>query len=149
MVAVGDLTASGGAERQFTDLFEYFHRTYGERVTLITTRAALEQLRRAGRVADERGVTALSLGSTPARGRFNVAWMTVLLVLKTLGRRFDVVHLCLPTPSYVPYAALMTRLPRRMRPRVALNVIDCTLAHNLDGTVPSDLYEQQVMDAHR
>ena len=149
MVAVSDLSASGGAERQFTDLFEYFRRAHGGCVSLFTARAALARLRQSGRVADDAHVVALPLGSAPARGWSNVAWMTALLLLKTLGRGFDIVHLCLPTPSYVAYAALMTRLPRSLRPRVVLNVIDCTLAHNLVSNAPADLYEQQVVDAHR
>jgi glycosyltransferase involved in cell wall biosynthesis len=75
--------------------------------------------------------------------------MTVLLAWVSLWRRFDVVHVCLPTPSYVPFAALISRLPRALRPRVVLNVIDCTLAHNLTSGLAADRYEQQVMEAHR
>jgi glycosyltransferase involved in cell wall biosynthesis len=149
MVAVSDLSASGGAERQFTDLFQHFRRCHRGRVTLVTARAALERLRQAGRVADADGVIALPMGRTPARGRLGIAWMTLLLLRTTIGRGFDVVHLCLPTPSYVPYAALITRLPRAWRPRVVLTVIDCTLAHNIGSGRPTDLYEQQVVDAHR
>ena len=149
MVAVGDLTASGGAERQFSDVFEHFRRAGIHDVTLITARAALTRLREAGRLRQGDGVIALPLGSAPARGRLNVAWMTVLLLAVSLWRRFEVVHLCLPTPSYVPFAAVVSRLPRAIRPRVVLNVIDCTLAHNLRSGEAADLYEQQVVDAHR
>ena len=149
MVAVSDLSASGGAERHFTDVFEHFRRTHQGRVTLVSARAAVDRLKQAGRVAQADGIVALSLGSAPARGRLNVAWMTTLLLLRTFGRGFDVVHLCLPTPSYVPYAAIVTRLPRALRPRVVLNVIDCTVAHNLASRTPADLYERQVIDAHR
>jgi len=49
----------------------------------------------------------------------------------------------------VPYAAMVTRLPAAIRPRVAVTVVDCTLAPNLGGGRPTDLYEQQVLDAHR
>lgn len=149
MVAIGDLGASGGAEREFFDVFEYFRQTRGNRVSLVTARGALERLREAGRAGHEDGVVALSLGSAPARGLVNIAWMTCLLMWSTLGRGIDVVHVCLPTPSYVPYAALMTLLPRFARPRVVLNVVDCTLAGNLLTGGPIDLYEQQVVDAHR
>jgi glycosyltransferase involved in cell wall biosynthesis len=148
MAAVSDLAASGGAERQFTDLFEHFQRTRGGSVSLITTAAAVSQLRHTGRLQEDDGIVALPLGRTPTRGSLNVAWMTMLLLFTTLGRRFDVVHLCLPTPAYVPYAALMTRLPRALRPRVVLNVIDCTLVRSLESA-PSDVYERQVLDAHR
>jgi glycosyltransferase involved in cell wall biosynthesis len=49
----------------------------------------------------------------------------------------------------VPYAAVLTRLPRAVRPRLVLTVIDCTLAHNLVANAAADWYEQQVVDAHR
>jgi glycosyltransferase involved in cell wall biosynthesis len=149
MIGVGDLSGSGGAERQFADVFNYFRRTGSDRVTLITARASVARLRAAGRVRDTRGIIALPLGNAPARGVINVAWMTALLLTVTLFRRFDVVHVCLPTPSYVPYAAVLTLLPRFMRPRLALNVVDCTLAHNLETGTPADVYEQQVVTAHR
>jgi glycosyltransferase involved in cell wall biosynthesis len=149
MVAVGDLSASGGAERQFSDVFEYLRRTGAAHVTLITARASLVRLRRAGRLRNIDQVVALPLGASPARGALNVAWMTALLVWLTLVRRFDIVHLCLPTPSYVPFAGLLTRLPRAVRPRIVLNVIDCTLAYNLATGQAADIYEQQVLDAHR
>ena len=147
MLVVGDLAGSGGAERQFTDLFEYF-RGRG-RVSLITTAASVRRLREAGRLDSADGVIALPLGDRPARGLTGVAWLTLSLLWATWGRRFDVIHLCLPTPSYVPYAALLTRLPRALRPRIVITVIDCTLAHNLTLGEPADLYEQQVVDAHR
>src|SRR5262245_49492286 len=88
MVAVGDLTASGGAERQFSDVVEHFDRAEPSRVTLITARASLGRLREAGRLRSSRGVIALALGGSPARGWLNVAWMTVRLLGVTLFRRF-------------------------------------------------------------
>ena len=149
MVAIGDLSSSGGAERQFSDLFEHFRQMGPRRVTFITARASLMRLRQAGRLLQTEGVVALPLGSAPARGRASVAWMTALLIVVTLWRRFDLVHLCLPTPSYVPFAAFISRLPRAIRPQVVLNVIDCTLAANLRIRQPEDPYERQVVEAHR
>jgi glycosyltransferase involved in cell wall biosynthesis len=150
MVAVRELTGSGGAERQFTDVFEYFGRTRPGQVALITAHTSVARLRAAGRLRTTDGVISLPLGSQPAQGRLGVAWTTLALLWATLGQQFDVVHVCLPTPSYVPYTALMRCVPRKLRPRVALNVIDCTLAPNLTtGSTPADLYERQVLDAHR
>jgi glycosyltransferase involved in cell wall biosynthesis len=149
MVAVGDLAGSGGAEREFSHLFEYLAARDPGRTTLITAAVSVRRLQQAGRLTSSAGVIALPLGSAPAQSRLGIAWLTVTLLWTTLLGRFDVVHLCLPTPSYVPYAAVLTRLPRALRPRLVLTVIDCTVAHNLlDGTA-ADRYEQQVVDAHR
>jgi len=149
MVAVGDLRGSGGAERQFADLFAHLRCVGRDDVTLITARDSVSRLHEAGRLASADGVIALRLGHRPAQGLVGIAWMTLALLWVTLTRRYDLVHLCLPTPSYVPYAALLACLPRGWRPRLAMTVIDCTLAPNLASGHASDLYEQQVLDAHR
>jgi len=149
MVVVGDLAGSGGAERQFSDLFEFLRRSRGGRVTLITAKTSVRRLHEAGRLTSEAGVITLPLGQRPARGWLGHAWLTLTLLWTTMRGGFDVVHLCLPTPSYVPYAALLTLLPRAVRPRVVLTVIDCTLANNLLAGSAADAYEQQVVDAHR
>lgn len=149
MLVVGDLGGSGGAERQFTDLFEYFRGRGRDRVSLITTAASVRRLREAGRLDSVEGLVLLPLGERPARGVFGVARLTLALLWATWRGGFDVIHLCLPTPTYVPYAALLTWLPHAFRPHIVITVIDCTLAHNLTVGRPEDLYEQQVVDAHR
>ena len=150
MVVVGDLSGSGGTERQFSDLHECLAGRAPGRVAFVTTRTGLAQLREAGRLRDASGVITLALGSRPAMGRLAVIWMTARLLAATLGKRYDVVHLCQPTPIYVPYAAILTRLPRFLRPLVTMTVTDCTVAPNLmSGRSPADLYEKQVVNAHR
>jgi glycosyltransferase involved in cell wall biosynthesis len=149
MVAIGDLSGSGGAERLFSDFHEYQQRHLPSSVTLITDASSLKRLRAAGRLSSSAGVVTLALGDRPGRGRLRVAWMTVRLLLAILRRRFDVVHVCLPSPIYLPLVAVLTRLPDAIRPRVALTVIDCTLALSLDTPPPIGTYEHQVLDAHR
>ena len=149
MVAVADLSGSGGAERQFSDLFGHLRAVGPHGVTFITSRASMGRLRAAGRLPGGDGIVALPLGNRPAQTRAGIIWMTLVLAWATLGRGFDVVHICLPTPSYVPYAALITRLPQAWRPRVTLTVLDCTLARHLTNGGASDLYERQVVRAHQ
>lgn len=149
MVAVGDLSGSGGTERQFADLFRFLHGRHPGQVALISARASVGRLRAAGRLPADSGVIALPLGAQPARGWAGIAWMTLRLLWTTLGRGFDVVHLCQPTPIYVPYAAILTSLPKTLRPRLVMTVVDCTLAHNLVAEPAADRYERQVVDAHR
>jgi glycosyltransferase involved in cell wall biosynthesis len=150
MVAVADLSGSGGAERLFSDIHQFFATDDGPvTTTFLISRSSLARLRRAGRVADRRRVVALRLGPRPAAGVTGVAWMTVRLLWRTLGRRFDVVHICLPTPSYLPYAAILSRLPPGWRPKVTLTVIDCTVAHSFEEAPGTGTYERQVLDAHR
>lgn len=150
LVSVGDLSGSGGTERQFSDLFEYFRNTQPGRVDLVTSTAALARLREAGRLPSTEGVIALPLGVRPAHTKLGILRLTALLLLTMIRRRWDVIHVCQPTPAYVPFYALVSRLPRAWRPRLAITVVDCTLAHHLQSdTPPNDAYERQVLDAHR
>jgi glycosyltransferase involved in cell wall biosynthesis len=150
LVSVGDLSGSGGTERQFSDLFEHLRQTDRSRVDLVTSTAALARLHHAGRLASRDGIVTLPLGGRPAQTRAGIAWLTALLLWVTFRKRWDVIHVCQPTPSYVPFCAVLSRLPRSWRPRLAITVVDCTLAHHLlSGSTPADLYERQVLDAHR
>jgi len=150
MVAVTSLEGSGGAERLFSVLHEYLTaRDEGPHVTLVTAHASLSRLQAAGHLSPPAGVLALALSSTPGKGKLGVAWMTLALLWATLVRRFDLVHICLPSPIYVPFFAVLSRLPQALRPRLTLTVIDCTLAGSFDGPPPMGTYERQVLDAHR
>lgn len=150
MVVVNDLAGSGGAERLFSDLHQFLSGRDGAYdVTLITATASRARLEAAGRLNRADRVLSLRLGARPARGKAGIAWMTLRLLWLTLARRFDVVHVCLPTPSYVPYFAVLSRLPARLRPKLTLTVVDCTVAASFDAAPPVGTYERQVLDAHR
>lgn len=150
MITISDLSGSGGAERLFSYFHEYMRaRRPASRMTLITATSSLARLRAAGRLSSADGVIALRLGDSPGRGKFSIVWMTWRLLLTTLSRRFDLVHICLPSPIYLPFAAVLTALPKAIRPKVSLTVVDCTLAHSLEHEPMQDTYEHQVLDAHR
>ena len=148
-MTVGDLSGSGGTERHFASLFEHLRRQIPRRVSLITAASSLRQLQRAGLLQSTEGVVTMALGDRPAATKPGVLWLTLLLLWQTLFRGYDVLHICQPTPSYVPFAAIVTRLPRSWRPSVALTVVDCTLTPNLAAGAATDLYERQVLEAHR
>lgn len=148
LIAVGDLSGSGGTERQFADLFEFLRRD-SPTVQLVTSAASLGRLRQAGRLASADGLVVLRLGAGP-HGKLAAAWLAVALTWLSLRYRWDIVQICQPTPLYVPFAALLSRLPRWLRPRVVLTVVDCTVAHHLPSPdPPADPYERQVVAAHR
>src|SRR5262245_21140358 len=116
MVVVTELAGSGGAERQFSQLHEFAASLpAGSDLTLITAAASLKRLQAAGRLTGATGVLPLRLGSRPGRGKVGVAWLTIRLLWATLIRRFDIVHVPLATPTYVPFLALLSRVPRRLR----------------------------------
>lgn len=149
MVVVSDLAGSGGSERLFGHLHEHFASDPRADVTLVTASTSASRLQAAGRIADRRRVITIPAGPRPGRGRHGVIWMTACLVWVTLLQRFDIVHVCLPSPVYVPYLTALRLLPRRLRPRQVTTVVDCTLADSLVHPPPVGTYERQVLDAFR
>ncbi len=150
MVVVSDLGGSGGAERLFSHLHEFLAvRADEPDITFLTATTSLQRLQAAGRLTHPVGVLPLRLGAHPGRGKAGVGWMTLCLLWATLIRRFDLVHVCLPSPIYVPYLAVLSWLPKAVRPRLATTVIDCTLAHSLQMAPPVGTYERQVLDGHQ
>ena len=149
MPVVSDLGGSGGAERLFSHLHEFLRSHQHADVTLVTAASSLRRLQAAGRLRSPTGVLTLDLGEHPGRGRMGIVRMTLQLLRVTVRRRFELVHICLPSPIYAPYAALLRLLPSSRRPKVTLTVVDCTLAHSLDEPPPPGTYERQVLDAHR
>lgn len=149
MVAVSDLGGSGGGERLFSQLHEYFGADPRADVTFVTATSSLPSLQAAGCLLRLDRVVALPLGPSPGRGWAGVIAMTLRLLGVTLRHRFDLVHVCLPSPIYVPYLAALRLLPAARRPRSVVTVIDCTLAGSLEQPPPAGTYERQVLDAHR
>jgi glycosyltransferase involved in cell wall biosynthesis len=148
MPVVSDLGGSGGAERLFSHLHEFLTTRCDAEVTLVTSAASLRLLQAAGRLTIPTRVLALDLGAHPGRGRAGVMRMTARLLGATFRERFDVAHVCLPSPIYAPFAAVLTRLPGVRRTKVTITVIDCTLANSLESPPPVGTYERQVLDAH-
>ena len=149
MTVVSDLHGSGGAERLFSALHEHLSAQVPGAVSLITAKASLARLQQAGHLRVPISVIRLPLGPHPGRTRLGLAWMTCCLLWVTVKHRFDLVHICLPSTAYVPYALALRLLPRGIRPRLTLTVIDCTLAGSLGAPPPAGTYERQVLDAHR
>jgi len=147
-VNVGSLEGSGGSERQFADFFVDARRRGEPDVSLLTSRASADRLRATGRLASADGVILLPLGRWPTHGWLRTGWLTLALLWVTLKKRFDLVHICLPTPSHVPFAAVLAILPPAWRPKLTMTIVDCTLAPNLASGRAEDRYERQVLDAH-
>lgn len=75
--------------------------------------------------------------------------MTLQLVRAVIVHRFDVVHITTETPIYLPFLCLLAMLPRRIRPKRSLTIVDCTLAGSLEHTPVESSYERQLLDSYR
>jgi glycosyltransferase involved in cell wall biosynthesis len=149
MAVVADLKGSGGSERLFSTLHDHLATSPSHvECVLMTSRTAAARLRAAGQVVAPEATVLLELGEHPARGKLAIIRLTWSLLRATLQRQFDVVHVCLPSPIYVPYLAVLSWLPKRLRPTLTSTVVDCTLAASLKTPPPAHTYERQVLDAH-
>jgi glycosyltransferase involved in cell wall biosynthesis len=149
MAVIADLRGSGGSERLFSALHAHLlDQPKGVECVLVTSTTAASRLQAAEHLASRRNCMLMELGENPGRGVVGVLRLTWSLLRATLRGRFDVVHICLPSPIYVPYLAVLSRLPRCWRPRLASTIVDCTLARSLKNPPPPNTYERQVLDAH-
>ena len=127
LLGIGDLSGGGGAERFFAEVFERYRRWPERRYTLkfVTDPASLERLRRAGRLTDCAEVTVL------ARPRLLPEIIGYALQVRALAQRgaFDVLHVALVSRYLLVCLWLLRFLRRGRRPQLAVNVVDCTLAH--------------------
>jgi glycosyltransferase involved in cell wall biosynthesis len=135
MMAVSDLSGSGGAERHFSDLFDRYRSRPGARYDLffVTDPRSHARLRSIGKLEAAERVIRLDLLGSVFRGETRIVTITWQLFRAILRHRFDLIHLTLPSYNYIPTLLALRLLPARRRPRVALNVVDCTLAHKVLG----------------
>ncbi len=147
---VGDLSGSGGAERLFTRLHEHMQaRDEGVATTFITSRGGLERFRRAGVLGDASGVLTVGVDGRPGQSKLATLRMSCELLWLILVNRFDVVHLTTESPIHLPLAAALRILPGRVRPKLTMTIVDCTLAGSLSKPPAPGTYERQVLDAYQ
>lgn len=126
MLDVDDLTGGGGTERYFADVFSHYHEARaGEHdLWLITDPVSVERLRGSGRLCTDANVLVLSARPGPTA---SLRWAVELRRLCT-EHVFDLLHVSLVTPAYLPF---LWRLGfARRRPRISITEVDCTLAHH-------------------
>lgn len=146
LAVVGPLQGSGGAERLFGRLQDYLRARHSE-TTLITSTTALERFQAAGSLSPPNGVISLALGREPGRNRLGSLVLGAKLAWTVVFGRFDVIHVCMPSTVYLPFLLALRAWP--WRPRVTVNVVDCTLSHSLIESPAAGTYEHQILEAHR
>lgn len=143
MLETPELDGGGGAERLFADAFSAYQRigSADYEVFSVVDDVSLARLRGIGRLLDSRNLVVLP---SRARGRARLATFT-LQMLAALRWQFDVIHFSLPKLLYIPFAAALSRLPRPLRPALALNVVDCSVPHAYFSTRTPDPYGSRMI----
>ncbi|MCB1738819.1 MAG: glycosyltransferase family 4 protein [Gammaproteobacteria bacterium] len=138
MIGIADLGAGGGAERFFADLYDHYRNDPNRRhdLSFVTDPVSLRRLRNVGRLQSDDGVHVVG-PDTVSR------WsLPRLLELSRLCQRptFDIVHITLPAPVYLPVLWWLQRQPLDRRPKLSITVTDCTVAHDYPSASPMSGY---------
>lgn len=127
LLGVRDLTGGGGIERYFAGIFEQYRKRQGAfDLTLVTDVQSLARLQAVGHLCSREGVHLCEAGRNP----IGLWRQTRCLWHLANSGRFDIVHIVLATPWYLPFVWLRRWWQRNGRPRLCVNLVDCTVAHS-------------------
>lgn len=129
LLGIGDLAGGGGAERFFTDVYaRYLAQGRRDRdIAFIADPLSVGHLRRAGCLRADTPVIELQRRAAVPDA---LGYAVQLLRMAHRGQ-FDILHVALLSRQFFPCLWLWRCLPRARRPALAVNVVDCTLAHTL------------------
>lgn len=140
LLGCDSLTGGGGAERQFTGVFNAFRSLPNPpfSVSFVTTKAAARTLRAAGLLTTDSGV--ITSAKIPA-WKLSAATDSLALAWTLTQQRFDLVHCIMPSYMHAPGMALYSRF--KGHTALTMNFTDCTVAHRISD--PDYAFDNQVL----
>ena len=127
-VSPHDLSGGGGAERFLCDVFDSYREKEVSQYDLyfVSDEHSIDNLRSVGKLKTNDHVVRLKSSSN----KFLNAFLLQFRFLRSIFRyRFHLIHIWLPSARYLPFLSILNMFPRRIRPKVAINVVDCSLSH--------------------
>lgn len=119
----------GGAERFFSDLFYQYRdsEAAGHALYFFADTPTLDTLTDIGKLKRGEGVFELRNVSN----RFKRSIENLNLLRHILFRRIDIVHVTNYGRNYYDRLAFLRRLPAFLRPKIAINIVDCEIPYIL------------------
>lgn len=139
MVDVGSQTGSisggGGAERLFSDFFEYYQTFTARRYDLLlfSDFKSLEKLRASERLKAGNEIVSISRRFS---GRLGILELTASLLWQIFWQRIDLIFIPLIYEAYLPTLWVLRILPRCLRPRITMVNVNCLVPHCLGKPNP-------------
>jgi glycosyltransferase involved in cell wall biosynthesis len=136
-----DLSGGGGAERHFSDTYDFYQQKKDAKYELffITDEASYRLFQAVGRLGTSHHLILLR---NLIEGKARIIPRTVQLLKTVFQYHFDLIHVCLPSRHYLPFLFILSLLPRQKRPKITINVVDCSIAHNYFDPQAPDYYGQ-------
>jgi len=124
---ISDIRGGGGAERFFADFYDYYSafldRNYNLR-WLIDVDSS-NNLHKVNKLKTADNITALKLFSN----RYKSLLENLQVLFFIIRFRIKVVHIPLYNRCYLPFIDFIQNLPRIIRPKISINIVDCSLPH--------------------
>jgi len=141
MLNIGDISGGGGTERQFADVFDFYPQKKNHQYNLffITTSKDLSTLQSIGKLKSKENIILIKNGLTPI-DRWIIQPIYVLWFC--FRKKIDLIHFPLVGRTCLSLAYLLKRFPKRNRPKIAINMVDCTIAHEYFSINPPDTTKQ-------
>src|SRR6201991_4964754 len=141
---VGNLSGGNGAERFFADLYKIYREQSDPSFNLYFITDAIDNYQAIGKFRQEdQNLILLHYTKKWFRNKYEnkpavirkllrlfILFAAYLeIVWKFSTRRVDAIHLCLYIKFDYPFIRFIDRLPKFIRPKIILNMVDCTVPY--------------------
>jgi glycosyltransferase involved in cell wall biosynthesis len=122
-------TGCGGAERFFADFFREYRASAESKNELFffADPGTLQTLKTLGRLDEGPGVVKLNNVSN----RFKRMLENWNILRKVIAQRIDIIHVTNYGRNYFDRLSFLSGLPRFIRPRIVINIVDCEIPYVL------------------
>ena len=143
LIGVNDISGGGGTERLFADVYDYYYQQTNPffDLYLLTDEKSYRILSSIGKLKDPKRLIRLT-NYRLFQGKSRALPINIQLVKSLIEHKFDLIHACLPSRWYVPFLSLLSSFPKKQRPKITMNVVDCSLAHSILNQ-DAEHYEKQ------
>jgi glycosyltransferase involved in cell wall biosynthesis len=121
---IGDIAGGGGAERFFSDLYDYYHKKERKfELHWILDDVTRKSLKSANKLVTNKSLHRLKIFSN----RFKSRLENIQLLYYIIFYRFKIIHVPFYNFYYLPYLEFLQSLPKIIRPKISINIVDHTM----------------------
>ncbi len=137
---IGSLKGGGGAERFFADFFEEYQKFNRKKFGLyfIIDQYSVKNLNEVGKLRSAAHLLQFRIVSNRFKKTFEALQFYILIIT----RNIKIIHIPLYDLSYLPLLKAINHMPSYIRPKLAINIVNCYAAPALEDE--SNRYHQSI-----